>query len=1103
MGSFRLVTGNRLENLSAALAGVLKTPLSSPLTTEVIVVQSSGMARWISMEIARQTGICANIRFVYPNEFITELFSGLVTEGQGATMFDPEILTWRILKRMPGLAAHSGFGPLRRYVGDDGQGLKAFQLSSRIADLFDQYALYRPEMIFRWEKGEEDHWQAVLWRSLSQEARNLHRPALLKRFHEIVGAKAAPDDRLPSRVSVFGISALPRFHVEALTAVAQVADVYLFVMNPCSEYWGDLPGEREIRRGVAEISARGMDRDWFHLEPENRLLSGLGTVGRDFLELLQSGDLEQEEVFEDPGMDSLLHCIQSDILHLRGPSLDATAVKRRIDPDDRSVSLHACHSPMREVEVLRDHLLDWFEHDPGLEPGDILVMATDIERYAPYIQAVMDTPEEEGRRIPYSIADRNLQSESRVVRMFLSVLDLLNGRFGLGQVTAVLEFPPIRKRFGLSETDCERIQKWCTDTNIRWGLDGSQRAGLGLPDIMDNTWAHGLERMLLGYAMSGGDRQLFAGRLPYDSIEGEPSLALGKLAEFITVLTRAVRDFLVPAPLTQRSGELLEFLDRLFIADEDTETEIQSLRDHLLRLGEIQELAGFDRPVGLAVIREHLAERFQRKGFGFGFITGGVTFCAMVPMRSIPFKIICLLGMDNDAYPRESGRIGFDLMAQQPRRGDRSRRLDDQYMFLEALVSARDRLYVSYVGQSVRDNSLSPPSVLVSDLLDYIDGGFCLPDGGSPLPRLHTFQRLQPFSPAYFTASREPDGSTAGGGLFSYSTENRDAAVLLLSQRRSRPPFWTGEFPEAREEPGIVELDDLVRFFSHPARYFMQRALGIFYETDEPVPDEREPFDIVGLSRYSLDRSLLANALAGGTAAEIKGPVRASGALPHAVAGDCLFEKLAHEADWFARIVRDSTAKALLPPLDVFLEISGFRLIGSIGTIHADAMVRYRYARIKSIDQISAWIHHLVLNSLSPANYPRETVLVALQDESRSRSQVARRRFSPPAHCRETLLELLTAYGQGLSRPLPFFPRTSMAYMVSLRSRGRSPDEALEAARKSWEGGLHAPGEGNDPYYRRCFADRDILDREFAETAERLLGPVIDHMVETTGDEDI
>ncbi len=1101
MASFQLYTGNRLEKLVEILAETIRRPLSSPFQPEVIVVQSSGMARWVSMAVARRLGICANTRFYYPNEFVSEILGGVLGQGSAGDWFEPEIMTFRIMRLLPDLLTEPGFESLGRYLGGDRAPVKLLQLSGRIADLFDQYTLFRPEMIFLWEAGREDHWQAVLWRALARQAQGLHRPAMLKKVQEVIGSGSCPCGQIPARISVFGISALPRFHVDVLAAVARTAEVNLFVMNPCAEYWGDLPSPGEVKRAAARALRENIPRELLYLDQGNSLLAGLGTLGRDFMELLQAHEIEQQAFFQEPGEDSLLHCIQSDILYLRPPAADPAQAKREIRAGDDSIRVHACHSPMREIEVLYDHLLDWFQQDPDLVPGDILVMMPDIETYAPYIQAVLDTPEEERRRIPYSIADRSLQAESALINTFMDLLDLLKSRFTLGEVMAVLECEAVRNCFDLDERDYNLILKWVRETNIRWGLNGRHRAALGLPATMENTWQAGLERMLLGYAMAGEGRHLFAGRLPYDPLEGEAALALGKLAEFMAVLARTAQNFSHSKTLAQWSAALADLLDAVFRSADEGESGIQSLREQVLALEELARLSGFDQSVPLEVIQQHLLEQFGKKGFGFGFITGGVTFCAMVPMRSIPFKIICLLGMDHNAYPRENRRISFDLMAAAPKPGDRSRRHDDQYLFLEALVSARQRLYISHVGQSIQDNSLSPPSVLVSALMDYIRLGFYRPDDAQ-LEQIHIHQRLQPFSPAYFSDPWEQSGNSQARRLFSYSLENKTAAATLLSQRKARRPFLTHELPPAGENFRSITLAELCRFFVNPARYWMQERLGIVLEVGEEVLEEREPFAIQGLSRYLMEQEMLAAALGGGSAMEIKAVKRAAGELPHGTVGECRFEKLAGAADEFAQKVLNFTDGAILPRLPVDLDLAGFRLTGQLDDIFGRYLLRCRYARIKPGDILSAWISHLILNLLRPQDYPHTTMLLGLKGTSRSQSRPWTWTFSEVADSRGLLQSLLTIYWEGLRRPLPFFPLAAMAYMEAVMDQKKNQAQALDRAQAAWEGGEYKTGEKNEPYFQRCFGDQVVLDEAFTHLTHKILQPLYAHLTEKPCDEE-
>ncbi len=619
---------------------------------------------------------------------------------------------------------------------------------------------------------------------------------------------------------------------------------------------------------------------------------------------------------------------------------------------------------MREVEVLRDQLLRMFEETPGLQPKDILVMMPDIESYAPYIQAVFDTPREDARRIPFSIADRSIRKEGGMGETLLNILDLQGSRFGVTQVLDILECEAVRRKFGFSEEDLETVRTWIAETRIRWGIDESHKAELGLPPFPQNTWRAGLDRLLLGFAMPGHEERLFSGILPYDPIEGGETRVLGSLVELVEKLFKRATSLAPLRTLEVWQRELADLLDDFFEPGEETEREIQLIRRMLDDLVKTGTASLFDEEIPLRVVRSYLEQSLDQTGFGFGFMTGGVTFCAMLPMRSIPFRVICLLGMDGEAYPRQSKPLGFDYMARYPRRGDRSRRNDDRYLFLEAILSARERLYISYVGQSIQDNTLIPPSVLVSELIDYVEQGFEIP-GRNLREHLHTRHRLQAFSPEYFKNHQK---------LFTYSEENYEIARTMLAGRKEPGPFLTTGLSEPDETWRKVDLHGLCAFFSNPTKFLLNRRLGIYLEERVSVTEEREPFEVRTLEQYLLEESMLRRRLQGRTLKDGFVFAVASGRLPHGTVGECVYEGLSPGVEHFAQELSPLISENALETLDFQIDVGAFSLTGSLDHVFRDKMIRYRYARIKGKDVMVSWIHHLVLNCVRrgglPAAYP-------------------------------------------------------------------------------------------------------------------------------------
>ncbi len=1074
-----LFTSNRLEILADALAEVLSTPPASPLAEEIILVQSKGMEHWVSEELARRHGICANCRFPFPNAFVYEIFRKVFEDLPERSPFDPAMMTWKIMKRLPSCVTKPGFESLRRYLGDGGRDLKCLQLSERIADTFDQYLLFRPEMMLSWEQNQEDHWQAVLWRELVKGDERGHRAGLRKTFLQAIEESSAAIEGLPERISIFGISSLPRFHMEVLAGLSRLTRVNLFLMNPCKEYWGDIVSDWEVKRTMDREGGEDLTPEALHLEKGNSLLASMGKLGRDFFDLFHEFHCEEMASFQDPGEDRLLSCLQSDILNLRDRNQISDG-RRLIAHHDTSVQIHSCHSAMREIEVLHDRLLDMFEKNPRLLPKDVLVMMPDIETYAPYIQAVFDVQADDARRFPFTIADRGVRKESQIIDAFLAVLDLYGSRFGASQVLSILESPAVRRKLGLSDTDLALIQGWVKETRIRWGMDGQSRGQLGLPAFSENTWRAGLERLLLGYAMAGQDENMFGGVLPYDHIEGGEAQVLGVFLEFFEQLYAQVVSLSQPQTLDAWSETLTGLLERFFSPDEDTESDMQVIRRTLKDLADMQEVSGFDEAIDLRLIKWHLGQHLEKQGFGFGFMAGGITFCAMLPMRSIPFKIICLVGMDGDAYPRQRKALGFDLIARHPRPGDRSRRHDDRYLFLEAVLSARETLYISYVGQSPQDNSQGPPSVLVSELMDYIEQGFEV-QATKVLDRIVTKHRLQAFSPEYFKDN---------GRLFSYSEANCQAAQCLSRAREGPVPFISKGLSEPEEAWKLVDLNDLCRFFGNPAMFLLNKRLGIYLEERASILEEGESFDLKGLEKYLVEENLVGKKFSGCSLKDFLPLIKATGRLPHGAVGECIYEELSHGIDIFVEKTKGYTMSPALGPIEINLDVSHFKVTGTMDAVFPGRLMQYRYARVSPRDRLRLWIHHLVLNSLQADHYPRTSVLAGLHPQ-RTQPEWTAWEYGPVENSAEILEEILQRYWQGLVKPLHFFPASAWAYVQMLLERNRSRDDALRHARHAWMGSDYKRGECEDVYYQLCFGNADPLDSEFERMAEDIFGALL------------
>ena len=1058
-----LYTSNRMEVLVDTLAAALRQPLASAFTKEVIVVQSRGMQRWLSMELASRFGVWANGHYPFPNAMVQELFGVLFSEKPDTSSFAPEVMSWRIMRMLPELLDTESFGTLRRYLSDDPDGLKLFQLSEKIADTFDQYTLFRPEMLSSWEVGDSessgDEWQPILWRKLA-EGEGMHRGKLKELFCRDLNPLSPGVEKIPERITLFGISYLPKFHLDMLSAVAKVTEVNLFLLSPTSEYWGDILSRKAIARLPEEERALRTEG--------NPLLASLGRIGRDFSDMIidmSDSAFHQDERYDDPGEECLLHALQSDILNLSGTGEEGEL--RTLDPLDRSLRIHSCHSPLREIEVLYDNILAMLEEYPELSPRDIVVMTPDIEIYSPYISSVFGAGGN-GAGLHYSIADRRMMHEGEIASAVLKLLALPGSRLAASELFDLLASPPVSRRFSLDVDELELIRGWIEKSGIRWGMDEDDRTARNLPAYRDNSWRAGLDRLLLGYAMPD-ENQLFNGILPYDDMPGSVSESLGKFAEFVERVDRFVESFERHRTLEEWRIQFQALLADFITPSDNSEREFAAITALAEELGNTSTAAEYTDAVTPAVMLSWLRARLEQQEQGLGFMTGGITFCAMLPMRSIPFRVVVLIGMNDNAFPRQSRAPGFDLIAREPRKGDRSLRNEDRYLFLESILSARDLLYISYVGQSIRDNSELPPSVLVSELLDAVRRGFSLPGGASVEERLVVRHRLQAFNREYFTASSP---------IFSYSAENYRALVEKESATAHSRPFMSAPLAELPEEWKTVSLARLLRFYDNPSGFFLEQRLGIRLEGSAEPLEDREPFAVEGLELYSLKQELLEVVLGGGESRDLLPLFRSRGMLPPALHGEQLFSRILGEVEEFAATVQGSIGgREALEPLEVDLQLGAFRLTGGLERLWPHSLLHYRYARLKMKDIMRSWIEHLVLNSVAQPGYPSRTSLV-MDDDTRT--------FEPVEGAAALLEKLLIHYWQGMSMPMRFFPRSSYAYAT------KGPDAAL----KEWRDDTfnNRPGEVSDPAIQRCFGSAEPFDEGFCSLAVELLRPMLESL---------
>jgi exodeoxyribonuclease V gamma subunit len=1111
-----ILHGNQMELLRAAVFDWLRANPLGPLEEEIILVQSNGVAEWLKIALAEELGVCAATRVALPARFLWEAYRGMLGPERvpKRSPFDKDALTWRLMRLLPEVLAKEQFAPLRHFLLD-GDPERRLQLAERLSDLYDQYQVYRADWLTDWAKGldqlrrpggepvplaPDQCWQAQLWRevheSLPPERRWSGRATIHQQFMAAVEEDRQPAQRLPRRVVLFGMSTLPYQTIEAMAGLSRHTQVLLAVPNPCQYHWGDIIEGRELltaayrrhqgRNGsnLAEIPVEELHA---HSHP---LLASWGRQGRDFVRMLDEFDGGQGakfgnlrvDLFNEGDNGTLLSQVQAAVRDLL-PLLEHPHVPP--EPADRSIEFHIAHSAQREVEVLHDQLLSWFADSDGtfgdqpLRPRDVVVMVPDIDTFSAAVHAVFDQHKRnDPRYIPFEIGDLKDRSVNPLLVAMEWLLRLPQQRCRQSEVRDLLDVPALAARFGLDEDDLPTLGRWIEGASVRWGLDQTHRAGLGLGSAGEqNSWLFGIRRMLLGYATGAGPS--FGDIEPYAEVGGLDAALAGALAELVESLLawrEQLDAVLTPAEWGERARALMA---RFFRArDDEDRVMLNQLEEALQCWLEICENALFDEPVPLGVMREAWLSELDQPALSHQFVSGGVTFCTLMPMRAVPFRVVCLLGMNDGDFPRRGHQSDFDLLAlpgmQRP--GDRSRRDDDRYLMLEALLAARDKFYVSWVGRNVRDNTEQPASVLVSQLRDYLKAGWDL-----DLDERTTVHALQPFSRRYFER----------GGLLTYAGEWRSA------HRDEEESAGDGDAlpPYELEADYRLKLGELARFLRQPATDFFRRRLGVNFGSHEVVGEDEEPFSLDALERYFLEDALLGedrNADSG--TPEPEDEVRQvldaraqrlvrEGRLPIGLLGRQWQQQLVEELvpvrrSWLALCARYPTPAAKLV---VSLDLDGILLDDWIDKLrkHGDETVWLLQISSKVLDRkgaprgdklIGPWLRQLAASAAGAA----VTGYLVARDATLKMAPL------DAELARATLANLAALWRANLDHPLAVACKTALAQLA-----GDDPREA-------YDGGFEIRGEVEDPVLARMWPEFAVLraSGDWPRTAEALYGPL-------------
>lgn len=1032
--ALHLRRAERTDMLADGLARLLAEPAPDPFTEELVLVPAKGIERWLSQRLSDRLGVCAGVRFRSPRSLIAEI-TGTVDNDP----WSPDALVWPLLAVIDENLDQSWAVPLASHLGAFEAGEerelrqgRRYAVARRLAGLFASYARQRPGLLVSWLDGDPAEpdlaWQPPLWRALVSRVDAV--PPHVRHGQVLARLREAPSD-LPTRISLFGHTRLPVTDIELLDALSTHHDLYLWLPHPSDTLWHTLRAEH------GPVPRR---EDTSHRAVRHPLLA---TLGRDVRELQRAlpSSASDEYLSGATFSDTLLGWLQSDLA-----AGQIRPAGRVLAPGDRSVQVHSCHGPARQIDVLREVLLGLLADDPTLEPRDILVMCPDIETYAPLISARFGLGESvpgahPAHQLRVRLADRALVQTNPLLTVAGQILSLASGRATASEVLNLAEATPVRMRFGFTDDDLDAITAWVREANIRWGFDPEHRAPYGV-DFLHNTWRFGIDRILAGVAVSEDAHAWLGATLPLDDVSSNRVELAGRFAEFVSRLHTTVTALSGTRSLAEWLTILSTGIDALATDSEDWP------RSQMLReFAEIQDAAV---PISLqlsdirALLDRHLAGRPTRANFR----TGTLTVCTMVPMRSVPHRVVCLVGLDDGVFPRLGAVDGDDALARDPMTGERDIRSEDRQLLLDAIGAATETLVLTYTGANEYSGQARPPAVPLAELLDTLD----ITTSHPVRDQIHITHPLQPFDIRNVTP-----GGVLPGHPFTFDSTALIAARAAAGARAERPPFICGPLPA----PDVtdVALTDLAAFFNHPIKGFF-RALDYTLPWDVDGVSDDMPVEIDALEEWTVGDRLLADMLRGMTPADAQQAEWRRGTLPPGQLGWRRVSELRDRCAALAaetRGYRTDDSRAF----DIDIDLGGGRRVtGTVSPVFGERLVSVTYSRLDAKHLLQSWIP---LVALSAHDHQREWSAVCI-GRARRGPQPLVRSLGRPTDPLGVLRDLVAIYDAGRREPLPLPLKTSYAWAQARRDRD---DPELQAGYR-WRSG-NFPGEDADPAVERAF----------------------------------
>jgi len=1047
---------NRIEWLARRLSDSLTAQeFPHPLYRQRIIVPNRDNARWLQFQLASLNSITANVHYQLPAEWMWSEIRMLHPGLPEKLASDLNPMKWAVMEMLSENKTPETAAILRNYLDvpdEENRIIRCWQMSGLIASVFDKYMVHRPDMITAWEydrkttQNSHEVWQKDLWKNLKNywntyydDVTGYSRTDLQKELLQKVESGEA-DRNAGTPLYIFHPGKLPGPVTGVIAAYSKHLPVYLFTCRLIDSFKNELTDDVYLEEMLKEeISA---DQLWHPL------------ISDDTRSKVESHFKREEE-------DTFLKSVQNSIL-------SGKAQNKKAEPD-HSLRIHSCHSPLREMETLQEFLLECFEESDDLRPDDIAVVSPVIDTYAPFIHAVFGNSDGSVPRIPYSIAGSGHGQTDMLSGVFKKLLEMIDSRWQATDVVEILHNKPVMQKFELDESDVIEIRDWIVKNNVTWGIDLAHRKEFQQPENKSNTFQAALDRLWTGSIFDLNDFQFVNETPAWHGLDSSDSNELlGRFSAFIHTMKQIYLQTHSENTVSEWCEKAMNWIDALF-PSVSHDYRYYELAESILSISEEGKISGFQGRIPFEIFKNRLISKIETGFSSSVSFTGGILFSPMVPLRNIPFKVVAMVGLNEENFPRNITSPEFDLIQNSPLPYETTAKDEDRHLFIQYVMAAGRKLLISYIGRSAEDNEKIPPSVILEKWMDIVQERT-----GVSKKLLISEKSLHGFTGK--ALDMEMSRSETYSMVASSAVENTGKSGFYITNKKTEPV--------AKKE---VTVSDLETFYRHPLKYYLQKNIGA-YLSDFDDRLGKEYFSDDALLNYKLAGPAL-NWLEYGIAPEaIKKLFTNSGSVPEGLPGEMIADSVLHNSQNVLQALQDKSGSDKKSSIDINKSLNGIELQGKIDTFSENGYVDLFLSSKNGKNLVTAWIRYLVLLLMKDTGRIENHILFnAKKDEGNWVS------FKEVGDAASVLANLLQIYLDGQHQPFLFAPDTAFTFAEA--NSGDDINKAVRKAETKWFGSQYVFAENDDPVYSLWFGRQNPLERsEFIDNAQRVFNDLIFHI---------